>query len=108
MTDLKNHHPTSRRLFHARLAKRGSKTLNAIKRTCCRSLNPNEKAPAEIVTWRDGLFDVWGILVDPGLGDVPIEARGWFRWSCRRTLLKKHQEAEQFGEHLAVDTYING
>jgi len=108
MADLDSPLPTSRQLFHDRLAGNDAGALKAAERTCRRAAGPDERAPAEIVTWRQGPFHYMGVLIDPSLGDVPIEAEGWFRWSCKRTLLKKHEAADRFGKRISADTYING
>lgn len=63
---------------------------------------------AEIVTWREGLFSYKGILVDPTLANVPIEADGWCRWWCRQKLIGKHEDAKEFGEAVAYDLWCEG
>lgn len=63
---------------------------------------------AEIVTWREGLFSYRGILVDPTLANVPIEAEGWCRWWCRQKLIGKHEDAKEFGEAVAYDLWCEG
>lgn len=98
-------HPelTSEALFHARLE--GRTVAPGEQRRATPSVGDLSPAPAEIVTWREGLFTVRGILVDPGLGDVPIEAEGWCHWWTRWTLRSKQHEADKFGSSTAHEIW---
>lgn len=63
---------------------------------------------AEVLTWKCGPFHWKGILVDPSLGDVPVEAEGAFRWLTIRRLLNERSEADQFGRRAVWEAFRCG
>ena len=97
---------TSAQLFHLRLADEDED--RRIYRTPAPSIDHRQKAPAEVVLWRDGWLEWYGVLVDPALADVPIRATAPFKWLCRRRLLKQHKAADEFGRHAAWEVCRRG
>lgn len=103
-------YPTSKELWDARLDPDYEEHLYQVERIALpRAIGADAREmrlPAEMVTWQNGALDWMGLIIDPELEDVPIEGRGWFRFSCKWHLKRVWRAAHDFGESVASEIYF--
>lgn len=62
---------------------------------------------AELVTWKMSTWRVMGVLLDPALESVPIQASAPFRWLCRYRLFRERRKACVWGRKMGLEVWAN-